>query len=73
MASVFASAGSHGRERVCATLLSSPKGFSAARIVAELPTLPTDREHAAGPARDRAAIDAAWARAYAEPPTARGF
>ncbi|HVR89469.1 MAG TPA: hypothetical protein VHG29_00040 [Novosphingobium sp.] len=50
--------------QMCATLLSSPKGFSAAHIVAELPTLPTDRERAAGPPADRAATDAAWGRAY---------
>lgn len=42
VAAVFASAASHGRERVCATLLSSPKNWSASAIVAELALLPTD-------------------------------
>jgi hypothetical protein len=46
MATVFAAGASHGRERVCAALLTSSKNFGADAIVAELPNLPTDEERA---------------------------
>ncbi|MBB3862214.1 hypothetical protein GGQ88_003512 [Novosphingobium hassiacum] len=70
-ATVFASDKSRGRERVCATLLSSPHGFSAQAIVKELGSLPLDRDVAAKCAQPsaeaRAEIDARWAKAYASP------
>lgn len=60
VATVFASAASHGRERVCATLLSSPKNWSASAIVAELPSMPNDATVAGrggfAPARAKAPV-----------------
>lgn len=41
IAKVFGSEASKGRERMCATLLASPKGFAADDIIAELPGLST--------------------------------
>lgn len=66
VAMVFAAPGSHGRERVCATLLSSPKGFSGSLIVAELAQMPTDREQGGVARNDVAAAgDDPWERIYA--------
>ncbi|WP_126174362.1 hypothetical protein [Altericroceibacterium xinjiangense] len=70
MAEVFASPHSRGRERGCVTLLTADKGWSAARIVAHLSDLPTDRElHAASPA-GRAASDAVWSKVHGSSSTA---
>lgn len=44
IATVFASSASHGRERACATLLTSHSNFSGAAIAKELAHLPTDAE-----------------------------
>jgi len=63
-AKVFGSVHSKGRERVCATLLSAPKGWSADAILAELPTLPTDQQQAGSTPAAMAAADASWDRAY---------
>ena len=60
-ADVFASEHAKGREHGCAALLANDKGWSAAQIIAELPSLPTDSERAAG--ERRANADAAWNRA----------
>ena len=47
VAAVFASAHSRGRERICATLLSHEKGWSAAEIIKQLPHLGMDTETSA--------------------------
>jgi hypothetical protein len=81
VASVFAADASKGRERMCARLLTSPKGFSASSIIAELPNLGTDRSGSRGgsnvlartalvrgsgnPAKAKAASDA-WDKIHAE-------
>lgn len=77
---VFASDASKGRERMCAKLLTSPKGFSASLIIAELPNLGASRggsgvgsnvltqcamRRAPNPAKAKAASDA-WAKIYGE-------
>lgn len=59
-AKVFASPASKGRERVCATLLAADKGWTADRIIAELPHLPTDQRASANDARS----DGVWANAW---------
>lgn len=56
---VFASPASKGRERLCADLLSAPDGWSAAHIVAKLPTLALKAT-----ARANAKTDAVWEAAY---------
>ena len=66
VASVFASPASEGRERVCADLLTSARGFSATSICAELPNLPTDNERGqAQTAAVSAQSNAVWERAFA--------
>ena len=65
VAAVYASEHSKGRERGCAALLSSDKGWSAAQIIAELPNLPTDRENAARNPAAKARSAAVWERAQA--------
>jgi hypothetical protein len=62
IADVFASPASRGRERGCAALLASPKGWSAAEIVRELPHLPTDRQTAANRSAKRG--DNVWSKVH---------
>ena len=73
-AKVFASPHARGRERGCAALLSAPQGWSASKIIAELPHLPTDEELANGTAAERKAnSDAVWDRANAAVGRDRGI
>lgn len=66
ISAVYASPASKGRERGCATLLSSDKGWSASVIVAQLPLLPTDKAQEADKRkRGNAKADAVWDRANA--------
>ena len=66
VAAVFASPASFGRERGCARLLSNAQGWTAAQISRELPLLPTDRDLAAGEARQRNSRGhPVWEKAYA--------
>lgn len=64
---VFASPASKGRERGCATLLTADKSWTSAAIIAELPSLPTDKElESADRKKGQAKADAAWDRANAK-------
>ena len=67
VATVFASSASFGRERVCADLLASHKGFSGSAICAELANMPTDRDRD----RQRAAAKSQKASAIWEKAIAR--
>lgn len=61
---MFASPHAKGRERVCSVLLAHDANWSAAAIIKQLPTLPTDRERASGWTPEREAkASAVWAKA----------
>lgn len=70
---VFDCPASRGRERGCAALLTSVQGWSAATIVAQLASLPTDQQIASGAAlpppagssSGQSTSDAVWDRARA--------
>lgn len=62
---VFASEASHGRERLCANLLTTSDGWAAATIISKLPNLSTDAELAAkAKVAHRAKADSVWDRAW---------
>lgn len=69
-ATVFSSPHAAGRTQVCKTLLNSPRNFSAAAIVRELPHMPTDAEQAAQ--KKEGAAESVWGRANAQIEARRG-
>ena len=53
VAAAFNAEASHGRERVCATLLTSPHSFTGSAIASQIAQLPTDAELGAREARSQ--------------------
>ena len=63
-ATVMRSEHARGRERGCVALLTASRGWTAAQILAELPSLPTDQQSASSNPVTKARSDEVWGKVY---------